>query len=159
MDELDRRILALLVDDGRRSLEDLGHRVGLSAPAVKRRVDRLRDAGVLQGFTAVVDDAAFGWHTEAFVQLYLTGTSTVADLLVALRGMPETLGAWTVDGKADVLVHLRATDTAALDARLRELRGKNLVSRTRTQMVLTRLLARSRATRAAAPGADATEAE
>lgn len=145
MDEIDRRILALLVDDGRSSFEDLSHHVGLSAPAVKRRVDRLRDSGVLQGFTAVISDDAFGWHTEAFVQLYLTRPSTVADLLAALRTMPETLGAWTVNGKADVLVHLRAADTASLDERLRELRNKGLVSRTRTQMVLTRLLTGPRA--------------
>ena len=45
----------------------------LSAPAVKRRVDRLEKEGVLRGYTAVVDPAAFGWHTEAFVDLYCDG--------------------------------------------------------------------------------------
>ena len=41
MDEIDRRIVALLLDDGRASFRELGEQVGLSAPAAKRRVDRL----------------------------------------------------------------------------------------------------------------------
>ena len=45
----------------------------LSAPAVKRRVDRLERDGVVRGYTAIVDPAAFGWHTEAFVDLYCEG--------------------------------------------------------------------------------------
>src|SRR5205809_714418 len=60
MDELDRRILALLVEDGRRTYDDIGRRVSLSAPSVKRRVDRLRASGALEGFTAVVDHGAMG---------------------------------------------------------------------------------------------------
>ncbi|HTU84444.1 MAG TPA: AsnC family transcriptional regulator, partial [Solirubrobacteraceae bacterium] len=51
MDTQDRQILALLVEDGRRTYDDIGRRVALSAPAVKRRVDRLRARGALQGFT------------------------------------------------------------------------------------------------------------
>jgi hypothetical protein len=52
MDELDKRILALLVEDGRRTYDDIGRQVNLSAPSVKRRVDRLRASGALEGFGA-----------------------------------------------------------------------------------------------------------
>ena len=73
MDDIDRRIVALLRENARRSFKDIGGHVHLTAPAVKRRVDRLEADGVLLGYTAIVDPAAFGWHAEAFVELYCDG--------------------------------------------------------------------------------------
>ena len=60
MDEVDRKILSLLVENGRRTYDDIASRVGLSAPSVKRRIDRLRATGALEGFSAVVNHAAMG---------------------------------------------------------------------------------------------------
>ena len=68
MDDIDRQIVALLRQDARRSFQSIGLRVSLSAPAVKRRVDRLEAAGVVRGYTASVDPGRFGWSTHAFVE-------------------------------------------------------------------------------------------
>src|SRR4051794_41869146 len=70
MDDTDDKILSLLTQDARRSYGDIGRQVSLSAPAVKRRVDRLRQRGVLRGFTAVVDHSPLGAATEALVELF-----------------------------------------------------------------------------------------
>ena len=72
MDAVDQRIIALLVADARSSYAEIGAKVSLSAPAVKRRVDRLRSSGVIKGFTTVIEPSAVGWTTEAFVELYCT---------------------------------------------------------------------------------------
>ena len=69
MDDTDQRIVALLRENARRSFQDIGEHVHLSAPAIKRRIDRLEAVGVIRGYTAVVDPTAFGWHAEAFVDL------------------------------------------------------------------------------------------
>ena len=61
VDDLDARIVAALLKNGRASYAVIGDEVGLSAPAVKRRVDRLRTAGAIIGFSARVDPAAMGW--------------------------------------------------------------------------------------------------
>ena len=53
MDAVDRKILSLLMEDGRRTYDEIAKQVELSAPSVKRRVDRLRESGALHGFTAV----------------------------------------------------------------------------------------------------------
>ncbi len=75
VDDVNRQILALLVEDGRRRYDDIARRVSLSAPAVKRRIDRLRADGAIRGFRAVIDPEAFGWRTEALVELfYAPGT-------------------------------------------------------------------------------------
>ena len=95
MDAVDQRIIALLVADARASYAEIGAKVSLSAPAVKRRVDRLRASGVIKGFTTVIEPAAVGWTTEAFVELFCTGrttpcTSSGRDApMVGLAGSPR----------------------------------------------------------------------
>src|SRR3954467_1670302 len=85
MDDLDRQILALLVEDGRRTYDDIGRRVSLSAPSVKRRVDRLRRDGALRAFTAVVDHAALGATTEALVELFFAPGTPLERVAETLR--------------------------------------------------------------------------
>jgi len=140
LDETDRAIIAALVADARSSFAEIGARVSLSAPAVKRRVDRLRSAGVIKGFTAVVDPAAAGGSTEAFVELFCTGRTTPAQIAAAARRHPEVIGAFTISGEADALVHLRATDIPHLEQALERLRAESFVTSTRSMIVLSRLL-------------------
>lgn len=140
MDAVDQRIIALLVADARASYAEIGAKVSLSAPAVKRRVDRLRSTGVIKGFTAVIEPAAVGWTTEAFVELFCTGRTTPAQITVATRRHPEVVGAYTVSGQADALVHLRAADIGHLEQALEKLRAEPFVTSTRSMVVLSRLV-------------------
>jgi DNA-binding Lrp family transcriptional regulator len=145
MDAVDQRIIALLVADARASYAEIGAAVALSAPAVKRRVDRLRAAGVIKGFTAVIEPSAVGWTTEAFVELYCTGRTTPAQIMVATRRHPEVVGAYTVSGQADALVHLRAADIGHLEQALERLRAEPFVTSTRSMVVLSRLVEKASA--------------
>jgi DNA-binding Lrp family transcriptional regulator len=140
IDGVDQRIVALLVADARASYAEIGARVSLSAPAVKRRVDRLRASGVIKGFTAVIDPAAVGWTTEAFVELFCTGRTTPTQIAVATRRHPEVIGAYTISGQADALVHLRAADIGHLEQALERLRAEPFVTSTRSMVVLSRLV-------------------
>lgn len=142
LDEIDRRIVASLTADARTSYRTIGDEVGLSAPAVKRRVDRLRDEGVIERFTAVLDPRALGWSTEVFIELFCEGRTPPAVIRTALSRYPEVVGAYTITGDPDALVHLRASDTAHLEATLERIRSEPFVVRTRSVMVLSRLLER-----------------
>jgi DNA-binding Lrp family transcriptional regulator len=142
MDETDRTIVALLREDARRSYGDIGRHVHLSAPAVKRRVDRLEREGVLLGYTAVVDPAAFGWHAEAFVDLYCDGNMSGSAIKRAVEGETGVVSAHTVAGEASVLLHVMARDTKDLEQALERIRAVEGVTRTVTDVVLSTLFAR-----------------
>src|ERR1700704_1097541 len=101
LDEIDARIVTALIRDARASYAVIGNEVGLSAPAVKRRGDRLR---------ARVAPAALGWTTEAYVELFCGGKTTPEEIGAAVRRHPEVTDACTVTGDADALVHIRASD-------------------------------------------------
>ena len=140
IDDVDHRIIASLSADARSSYAEIGAVVSLSAPAVKRRIDRLRSSGVIRGFTAIVDPAAIGWTTEAFVELFCTGRTTPAQIRSAVRRHPEVVGAYTVSGEADALVHLRAADITHLEQALERLRAEAFITSTRSMIVLSRLV-------------------
>jgi Lrp/AsnC family transcriptional regulator, leucine-responsive regulatory protein len=143
MDDIDRKILSLLIEDGRRTYDDIAHRVSLSAPSVKRRVDRLREHGALEGFTAVVDHGAMGWNTEALVELFYRPGTTLDEVAKTLRGHPEVVEAWSVTGEADAIARVRTEDNAALERLIMDLQRNGLVVRSRSQVVLSRLVGRS----------------
>lgn len=142
MDDIDREIVALLRRDARRSYGDIGGRVGLSAPAIKRRVDRLERDGVILGYTAVVDRRAFGWHAEAFVDLYCDGAMAADAIRRAVESEPEVVSAHTVAGEASALLHVMAEDTKGLEQVLERIRAKDGIMRTVTEVVLSTLFQR-----------------
>jgi DNA-binding Lrp family transcriptional regulator len=141
-DDLDRQIVALLVENARLSFHEIGQRVGLSAPAVKRRVDRLRDTGVITGFTALVDEHAAGPSMEAFVELWCRGKTSPREIEAIIAGVPQVVAAFTVSGDADALLHLRTRDTAELEAAVEQIRANPNADRTKTVIVLSRLFGR-----------------
>ena len=118
MDNLDRGILDLLRQNARAGYGDIGSVVGLSASAVKRRVDRLVADKVIRGFTIQVDPSIDGMSTEAYVELFCRGTVAPDELLRILSGVPEVVDAGTVTGSADAIVHIRARDIPGLEAAL-----------------------------------------
>lgn len=140
MDPIDREILALLVEDARRTYDDIAGRVALSAPAVKRRVDRLRQRGALRGFTAVIDHAALGDRTEALLELFFAPGTTLEQVTETLRGYPEVVEAWSVTGDADAIARVRTRDNGDLERVIMDLQRDGLVQRTRSQVVLSRLV-------------------
>ena len=142
MDHIDRKIVALLRENARRSFKDIGDRVHLTAPAVKRRVDRLERDGVVRGYTAVVDPPAFGWHAEAFVDLYCEGHMPGEAIKHAVEGEPGVVSAHTVAGEASALLHVRARDMQDLELALERIRATDGVTRTVTEVVLSTLFQR-----------------
>jgi DNA-binding Lrp family transcriptional regulator len=142
MDAIDRRIVALLRENARRSFRDIGSHVRLTAPAVKRRVDRLEADGVIRGYTAQVDPGRYGWGTHAIVALYCEGRMAAAEVREAVADHPEVAAAYTVAGEASAILHVRARDTPHLEEALERIRDTPGIIRTQTQVVLSTLFER-----------------
>lgn len=139
LDAIDRRIVAELIEDARSSFAQIGAEVGLSAPAVKRRVDRMRADGVVTAFTTIVDPAALGWMIEAFVEVYYEGRVSPARIRTMVSDVPEVLEAFTVTGHADAMLRVRASDMTHFERVLEAVRDHDIVKQTRSTVVLSRL--------------------
>lgn len=142
MDVIDRRIVDCLLRDGRATYGEIGSQVGLSAPAAKRRVDRLRSNGSIRGFTVLLDPAALGWTTEAYVEVYCRGNVSPQQLRKGLERIPEVVSAVTVTGAADALLHMVARDIKHLEQAMERVRGEVNIDHTESVIVLSRLIDR-----------------
>jgi DNA-binding Lrp family transcriptional regulator len=144
LDTSDEQILAELAEHARATFAEIGQKVNLSAPAVKRRVDRMVEAGVIKGFTTVVDRNALGWNTEAYVQVYCHGTIAPDQLRAAWVEMPEVVSAATVTGTSDAILHVLARDMRHLEAALERIRSSAEIERSESIVVLSNLIDRMR---------------
>ena len=136
MDTIDSEILRLLRADGRMSWQDLGAAVGLSANAAADRVRRLRRAGVITGFVALVDPAAGGRVLEALVGVTLKRGIDSDAFAVAAAKLDPVTEVLHLSGAPDYQLRVACRDTAALDTLLRTLRNRLGAADTDTTIVL-----------------------
>ncbi|RPF22222.1 Lrp/AsnC family transcriptional regulator [Myceligenerans xiligouense] len=145
MDELNRAIVERLLRDGRATYQEVGNAVGLSAPAVKRRVDLMLARGEIAGFTVHVTPAAMGWTLEGYVEIFCDGIVAPAVLRRDLSPIPEVVRVATVAGDADAMVHVVAADMAGIERTVERIRSAAHVVKTRTSIVMSRVVDRPEA--------------
>lgn len=137
IDAVDEQLLALLQANGRASYAELARQVGLSAPAVHERVGKLETAGVITGYTAVVDPAAVGLGVTALVGVIDSDEVDDVGMLEAMSALPQVQDCWRTAGTEGYVLKVRVTDIPALEDTINALNRVRGVSRTRTTVVLS----------------------
>jgi Lrp/AsnC family transcriptional regulator len=117
LDDADIRILRALQSDSRRSTAELAELVGLSQPACWRRVQRLRDSGVIQREIAILDREMLGLGATVFalVKLSSVGRANLAGFSESIRGLPEVVECHVLMGAYDFLLKIVARDIHAYE--------------------------------------------
>jgi DNA-binding Lrp family transcriptional regulator len=115
MDALDRKILALLQEDGRLTITELAEKVGLSISPCHRRVRELERSGAIRGYRAVVDAEAIGLGFEAivFITMRQEDHDTLVSFEAGLAAIPHVVQAERLFGDPDYLLRIVTTDLAA----------------------------------------------
>jgi DNA-binding Lrp family transcriptional regulator len=142
LDELDRKILALLQQDARRATEAIGTEIGLSASAVQRRIARLREEAVITAEVAIVDPKSVGRSLTLIVDVEVERERP--ELLAVLKRWiadePAIQEAWYVTGDGDFVLIVTARDVEDYDALMQKLvTGNSNVRRFRTRVALSTL--------------------
>lgn len=129
LDRTDLRLLSELQLDGRRTITELSEAVGLSQTPCTRRLRALEDAGIIQGYTAVVDPARLGLHVSAYVQIKLDrhNDEDVEVFTRAVTALDHVMSCHALTGSYDFMLHVVAPDLEALSTlvlkRLLAIRG------------------------------------
>ncbi|MGJ8623311.1 MAG: Lrp/AsnC family transcriptional regulator [Yoonia sp.] len=112
LDDVDRRLLRLLQTDPTRGVPDLAAAMGLTPARTGRRLDRLREVGVVQGTQAIIDWRALGYAVAVSLRVTLDKTVSRAfdDFIAAARKVPEVIEIQTFLGRVDVRLSLIARD-------------------------------------------------
>ena len=137
-DDLNRRLVALLQQEGRMSHAELAERLGVSRPTIIDRVKRLEADGVLNGYSARVTPAAVNKPAVAFVAVRYKDNNEIIEqrFIKALEDEPDILEAHTIAGDDALLLKIVADTPAGIAERLRRIRALGPMVTTRTTMVL-----------------------
>lgn len=139
LDATDHKILAALVEDGRMSTLDLADRVGLSPTPCSRRLRRLEESRVIEGYTARINHAALGLNICVMVTIRLArhGPETAGQFLQAIQGRPEITECLLVTGNIDYLLRVWVRDVEALRDFIKDaLQSIPAVAETSTMVIL-----------------------
>ncbi|WP_030452427.1 Lrp/AsnC family transcriptional regulator [Herbidospora cretacea] len=136
MEEIDRRIVALLAADGRMSFTDLAKETGLSVSAVHQRVRRLEKRGVIKGYAALVDFDDVGLPLTAFVSIKPIDPAAADDAPERLRHLAAIESCHSVAGDESYILKVRVGSPLDLEELLNQIRAAANVS-TRTTVVLS----------------------
>jgi Lrp/AsnC family transcriptional regulator, leucine-responsive regulatory protein len=112
LDDIDRRILRAVIEDGRISNHDLAQRVGLSPSPCLRRLRRLEQEGVIRGYTALVAPSAHGWTMAAIATIRLSRQNEDEIVMFedAVRTWDEVLECHLVTGSRDYILKIMTGD-------------------------------------------------
>jgi Lrp/AsnC family leucine-responsive transcriptional regulator len=144
LDDVDRRLLALLSEDGRRSYADLAHEVGLSAPSVYARVRKLEERGVIKQFTITTSPEQLGYGIAALVAVRQQPGFHWERLEAAFRELPAVEACYSVTGDDSYVLQVRVADARSLEDLLREIGCVDGVASTRTMLILSTTFERKR---------------
>jgi Lrp/AsnC family transcriptional regulator, leucine-responsive regulatory protein len=137
LDAIDHNILALLRENARRTLADIGDHVSLSVAAVKRRIERLERDGVIKGYTTRVDMSGLDEGIEVIMEVYCADRTSPGDIRPSFEHVEEVVSGFTVSGEPDVLLRLRVDSVSHLEQVVERLRRDPNVVRTKTMLVLS----------------------
>lgn len=119
---VDRKILRALQQDGRMTVQAIAERVGLSASPCLRRIRQMEDAGIISGYSAVVEQKAVGLPVSVFISIKLERqrAEELDRFGSAITGWPEVMECYLMTGQFDFLLRVVCADLAAYEQFLRQ---------------------------------------
>lgn len=114
LDELDEKILKMLVDDARTPFLEIARECGVSGAAIHQRVQKLTDTGVIKGSEFIIEAEKLGYETCAYVGLFLTSPSTFDYVVEELKKIPEVVECYYTTGQYDLLIKVYARNNKDL---------------------------------------------
>lgn len=136
MDRIDRELLRLLLEDGRATYQELGRSVRLSANTVAERVRRLRDSGVLRGFSAELDLAALGHGLTLLSDVRLREGTDRGQFEAGLTTVGQVVSAMRLTGEYDYQLRIACADSSEFESVIDGLKRDHGVRELRSRLLL-----------------------
>ena len=135
MDEIDVKLVEFLSENARATAAEMSRKVGLSIPAINKRIAKLQQSGTVR-FTALVNPERAGKPITVFILLNLQQISATEKLLDYVASDPDVLECYSVTGEYDYILKVCARDVKTLERKLRLLKQQKGVVRSNTLFAL-----------------------
>lgn len=138
LDDTDRRLIQLLRSDARLPAATLAKHLGVSRGTVQNRIERLRSAGILLGFTVRLRGDVGSAAVRAITTVEVRSADTKS-VLAALKRMPDVGEIHSTNGRWDLVIEINAASLEGLDKVLAEIRGQRAITHSETSILLSAL--------------------
>jgi DNA-binding Lrp family transcriptional regulator len=132
MDDVDRKIMAILRENARESFTDIAGRVGTSEGTVRARIKRLMDEGTIRKFTV----RTAGSNVKALIEVAVTNNVHTADIATKIRTWDGVESVWEVTGENDIVVVADCPNTSDLNGIIDKIREIPGTQATRSRLIL-----------------------
>ncbi len=136
MDDIDKRLVAILRHNGRASVSDLATTLGLSRATVRARLDRLQNSGDVVGFSVVLKQDVARDPVRALMMIGIEGRGTDR-VIRQLHSLPDVRALHSTNGRWDVIAELGTETLEALDQVLTRIRKIDGVTQSETSLLLS----------------------
>ncbi len=144
LDERDNQILGILLGDSRTPLAHISKVVGISSPAIRERINKMKQEGIIKGFSTIIDYQKLGLGLTAFIGLSMDDSRCCQeDVFTELENIPRVLEAHFTNGDEDILVKVVTENTETLVELLGQMNAIDGVNRTKTLIALKTPIERS----------------
>ncbi len=137
LDEIDLKILKLLQENGRIKRNEIAQATGLSVPSVSERMKKLEDAGIIKGYTAILDSKKLGKDITAFVFVSIDSSKNYPLFIERVMDVDEILECHSITGEGSHLLKVKTENTSTLEKLLARIQSWPGVTGTRTNIVLS----------------------
>jgi DNA-binding Lrp family transcriptional regulator len=144
LDGIDKKMLEMLLGDSRTPLSHISREVGISSPAIRERINKLKQEGIIKGFSTIIDYKKLGLGLTAFIGLSMDDSKCCQDeVFTDLEDIPWVLEAHFTNGEEDILVKVVTENTETLVDLLGQMNAIDGVNRTKTLIALKTPIERS----------------
>jgi Lrp/AsnC family leucine-responsive transcriptional regulator len=137
LDEIDLKILKMLQENGRVKRNEIAQATGLSVPSVSERMKKLEDAGIIKGYTAILDSKKLGKDITAFVFVSIDSSKNYPLFIERVMDVDEILECHSITGEGSHLLKVKTENTSTLEKLLARIQSWPGVTGTRTNIVLS----------------------
>jgi len=137
MDNIDTKIINMLIDNSRISVSTIAQKINMSISAVAERIRKLEKTQVIRQYTAIIDEEQFGLNTMALVSVNVEHPKYFENFSQYVRKQNAIVECYYCAGDIDYILKLKTTTTHELETRLSEIRSVPGVGRIKTMLVLS----------------------
>ncbi len=133
LDELDLRIISILMQDARKSVREIARELGVSPATVHNRLKKLQESGVIKGFMPIVDFSKLGYQITAVIMISVEG-HRLRELEEELKEIKNVTAIYDITGEFDILVIAKFKNVQSLDFFVKDLLEREGIKKTVTHI-------------------------
>ncbi len=137
LDDIDRKILNSLQDEGRKTASDIAKELDLTVPTITERIRKLQDSNIIKSFQAIIDPRLVDLDVTAMITVISSSSENYRDVIKMAQNTKEVIQCFSTTGMGSLMLWVATKNSKTLEELLRRIQRWPNVTRTETQVILS----------------------